>query len=128
MSYSYNQKCANAVRVWRTDCHIPTKWRETPEKENLFREGIQVEFNPLAPSPTAYAAWVYVRDEGELLYWLDGRRWETAECETTQDVANLLLPPTTALRAEMVGLGRGWGLMSDIMIDAADRLIKTALH
>ena len=56
MGYRYNWKCANAVRVWRTDCQIPTKWRETPEKENLFREGIQVEFNPLAPSPTAYAA------------------------------------------------------------------------
>ena len=64
------------------------------------------------------------RLKGELHYWLNGGRWETGGCETAQDLANLLLPPTTALRAEMVGLGRGRGLMIDLMIDAADRLIK----
>ena len=122
MAYSYNRKCANAVRVWRTDCHIPAAWRETPAKENLFRQGIQVEFNALADKPTPYAAWVYVSDERSLYVWVEGDPWRVVPCASSQEVATYLLPPVDAIPLEIAGLGEGWGLFSDQLIEVANKL------
>jgi len=122
MGYSYNQKCANAVRVWRTDCHIPTKWRETPEKENFFRRGIQVEFNALAERPTPYAAWVFVRDRGELYVWVEGDPWRVVPCKSSAEVATYMCPPVEAIPIEIAGMGSGWGPYSDQLIEAATKL------
>lgn len=121
--YRYNAKFANKVRVFRDDCHIPKAWRTIPEREKRFRGCIQVEFNAISGDP--YAAWVYVRDEGKLYIWLPGDPWKTVPCGSSRQVATFLLPPADCIPPEIAGLGRGFGLFSDLVIEAADKLYRT---
>ena len=121
--YRYNAKFANKVRVFRDDCHIPKAWRTSPEREKRFRAGIQVEFNSLSGDP--YAAWVYVRDERLLYVWLPGDPWKAVPCASPRQLESYLLPPVDAIPPEVSGRGRGYGMFSDQVIEAADKLYST---
>jgi len=126
MAYHYKSKVANKARVFKDDCHIPAEWRSDSEREKRFRSGIQVEFNAL--SLEAYAAWVYVQDEAKLYVWLPGDPWKAVPCRSSRELATYLLPPIDAIPAEIAGAGRGYGLFSDQIIEAADRLYGHAVR
>ena len=123
--YSYNKRSTNVARCFKDACHIPAEWRDTDEREAIFRKAMVVEVSPLTLE--VFAAWVWVGNEQkDFFLWVPGSRWRKISGLPRGQLGQFLLPPVDELSPALAGHGRGWGIYSDVIIQAADALVVDA--
>ena len=123
--YSYNRRCGNLVNCWRENCHIPAEFRQTAEQEAAFRKNINCEVSPL--SLAVFCCWAWVPGASPQFWiWQPGTRWVCISGVPRAQIAQYIVPPIDAIGPELGGHGRGFGVYSDMIIEAADKLYAEA--
>ena len=118
MAYVYNEIAGRALKDWQLHATLPPGW---PYSEQKFQCAVNVEVSPITGE--AYAAWIFDQPNKTLFLYLCGdTEWTAVTPTSVGQISTFLFPPTEAIKPEMAGFGRGWGLYSDQVIEAAEIL------
>lgn len=118
MAYVYNEIAGRALRDWQLHATLPPAW---PYSEQKFQYAVNVEVSPITGE--AYAAWIFDQPNKTLCLYLCGDTdWTAARPTSVGQISTFPFPPTGLIKPEMSGCGRGWGLYSDQVIEAAEIL------
>ena len=118
MAYVYNEIAGRALKDWQLHATLPPGW---PYSEQKFQCAVNVEVSPITGE--ANAACIFDQPHNTLCLYLCGdTEWSAVRPTSVGQISTFLFPPTEAIKPEMAEFGRGWGLYSDQVIEAAEIL------